>query len=268
MTQHKVHSYLQGRLLMLGCGSIGQAVLPLILRHLGVDARPDHHRHRRRARPRGGGAVRHRLPRDGADPGELSPACSSRWSARRFRPQPVGRRQQHRHRRASATSAAPSISTPWSSPGAASISTAACRRPQRSNYALREGMLKLRRELGRGPTAVSAQGANPGLVSQLVKEAALIVARDTGLPHARAHRPAGLGAPVPRPRRQGDPHRRARHPGRRPRPSGPASSSTPGRSTASSPRAASRPSSAGARTSATSPRAACATPAAAARRST
>ena len=36
MTQHKVHSYLQGRLLMVGCGSIGQAVLPLILRHLGV----------------------------------------------------------------------------------------------------------------------------------------------------------------------------------------------------------------------------------------
>jgi homospermidine synthase len=29
---------------------------------------------------------------------------------------------------------------------------------------------------------VSAQGANPGLVSQLAKEAALIVARDTRLP--------------------------------------------------------------------------------------
>jgi homospermidine synthase len=42
-------------------------------------------------------------------------------------------------------------------------------------------MLKLRRELGRGPTAVSAQGANPGIVSQLLKEAALTVARDTGL---------------------------------------------------------------------------------------
>ena len=55
---------------------------------------------------------------------------------------------------------------------------------ERSNYALRESMLRLRRELGRGPTAVSAQGANPGLVSQLVKEAALILARDTGLPHA------------------------------------------------------------------------------------
>ena len=43
--------------------------------------------------------------------------------------------------------------------------------PAASSYALREEMLKLRRELGRGPTAVSAQ-CQPGLVSQLVKEAA------------------------------------------------------------------------------------------------
>jgi homospermidine synthase len=54
---------------------------------------------------------------------------------------------------------------------------------QRSNYALRESMLALKRELGQGVTAVSAQGANPGIVSQLAKEAALVVARDVGLPH-------------------------------------------------------------------------------------
>ena len=48
MAQHVVHTQLPGRLVMLGCGSIGQAVLPLILRHLGVTAGPDHHRHRRR----------------------------------------------------------------------------------------------------------------------------------------------------------------------------------------------------------------------------
>ena len=86
----------------------------------------------------------------------------------------------------------------------------------RSNYALREQLLRLRRELGRGPTAVSSQGANPGLVSQLVKEAALIVARDTGLPHAEPTDRTGwarlfrdLGVKV-------DPHRRARHPGLEP----------------------------------------------------
>ena len=36
MAQHVVHTQLPGQLVMLGCGSIGQAVLPLILRHLGV----------------------------------------------------------------------------------------------------------------------------------------------------------------------------------------------------------------------------------------
>ena len=32
---HIVHVELPGRLVMLGCGSIGQAILPLILRHVG-----------------------------------------------------------------------------------------------------------------------------------------------------------------------------------------------------------------------------------------
>src|SRR6476469_8231264 len=36
MAQHVVHTQLPGQLVMLGCGSIAQAVLPLILRHLGV----------------------------------------------------------------------------------------------------------------------------------------------------------------------------------------------------------------------------------------
>ncbi|MFY7960261.1 MAG: homospermidine synthase [Elsteraceae bacterium] len=51
---------------------------------------------------------------------------------------------------------------------------------QRSNYALREGALKLREKLGKGPTAVIAHGANPGIVSHFVKEALLHLARDTG----------------------------------------------------------------------------------------
>jgi homospermidine synthase len=61
---------------------------------------------------------------------------------------------------------------------------------QRSNYALRESALKLREKLGKGPTAVIAHGANPGIVSHFVKEALLHLARDTGVtvtvPHDRA----------------------------------------------------------------------------------
>ncbi len=51
---------------------------------------------------------------------------------------------------------------------------------QRSNYALRESALKLQAELKSGPTAVIAHGANPGIVSHFVKEALLHIARDTG----------------------------------------------------------------------------------------
>ena len=52
---------------------------------------------------------------------------------------------------------------------------------QRSNYALRESLLDLRRRRGGGVTAVSCCGANPGMVSWMVKQALLDVARDTGV---------------------------------------------------------------------------------------
>ena len=51
----------------------------------------------------------------------------------------------------------------------------------RTNYALRESMLALKRKLGKGPTAVSCCGANPGMVSWFVKEALLKLAADLGL---------------------------------------------------------------------------------------
>jgi homospermidine synthase len=52
----------------------------------------------------------------------------------------------------------------------------------RSNYALREGVLELRRRRPGGITAVSCCGANPGMVSWFVKQALLDVATATGLP--------------------------------------------------------------------------------------
>ncbi len=51
----------------------------------------------------------------------------------------------------------------------------------RSNYALREKALELRRHRGKKPTAVLTHGANPGLVSHLVKEAMLNLVSDIGL---------------------------------------------------------------------------------------
>jgi len=51
----------------------------------------------------------------------------------------------------------------------------------RSNYALREVILDLRRRSPGGPTAVSCCGANPGMVSWFVKQALLNLQKDIGL---------------------------------------------------------------------------------------
>jgi len=52
---------------------------------------------------------------------------------------------------------------------------------QRTNYALREEVLALSRQGRRAPTACVTQGANPGLVSLFVKRALLRMAADLGL---------------------------------------------------------------------------------------
>jgi homospermidine synthase len=54
----------------------------------------------------------------------------------------------------------------------------------RSNYALREGVLELRRRRPGGITAVSCCGANPGLVSWFVKQALLDIAGEIALSFA------------------------------------------------------------------------------------
>ncbi len=60
----------------------------------------------------------------------------------------------------------------------------------RTNYALREKALALRDKLKKGATAVITHGANPGLVSHFVKQALLNIASDTnvdaGMPGSRA----------------------------------------------------------------------------------
>lgn len=60
---------------------------------------------------------------------------------------------------------------------------------ERSNYALREGILALRRRRPGGITAVSCCGANPGMVSWMVKQALLDIASELKInfvePHSR-----------------------------------------------------------------------------------
>lgn len=51
----------------------------------------------------------------------------------------------------------------------------------RTNYALREQALELKKEFGLSPTAIVAYGANPGLISQITKQALIKLAQDTGI---------------------------------------------------------------------------------------
>jgi len=56
---------------------------------------------------------------------------------------------------------------------------------ERSNYALRESLLELKKTHPTGSTAVSCCGANPGMVSWLVKQALINLANDTGLSYTK-----------------------------------------------------------------------------------
>jgi homospermidine synthase len=51
---------------------------------------------------------------------------------------------------------------------------------RRSNYALRDAALEMRKKYPHGPSIVLMHGANPGLVSHLLKQALLNLANDTG----------------------------------------------------------------------------------------
>lgn len=173
---------LKGRLLLVGCGSIGQAVLPLILRHLSVT--PDRitivtadERGHDVANELGITFVKQAVTRENYRD-LLTPHLNEGDFFLNLSVD-VSSLDMMRFARERGALYLDTVVEPWA--GAyfdSSLSPA-----ERSNYTLREGMLALKQELGRGTTAVSAQGANPGMVSQLLKEALLIVARDTGHAH-------------------------------------------------------------------------------------
>lgn len=185
MSQYPIHVVFPGRLLMVGFGSIGQGVLPLILRHIGITAE--------------------RITILAADDDGSKEATEF---GVKFVNRPLTRENYRQ------------VLTPMLKSGdfllnlsvdVSSISLMelchdigvlyldTCIEPwpggytdpnlspsRRTNYALREQALSLRDSRKKGPTAVITHGANPGLVSHLVKQALLNVASDTG---ARVSKP-------------------------------------------------------------------------------
>jgi homospermidine synthase len=177
------HATVGGRLVMLGFGSIGQGVLPLILRHIAI-ARDD-------------------ITIVTAEPRGREVAAEY---GIRFIEQPATRENFRAllspllrqgdfllNLSVDVSSVAlmklcqeldvlylDTVVEPW----AGGYTDPSLTPSQRSNYAMREEAIALRETARGGPTSITAHGANPGLVSHFVKQALLDIARDTGAPVA------------------------------------------------------------------------------------
>ena len=180
MSDHKVHVNLSGRIVFVGFGSIGQGVLPLMMRHIGTSA--------------------DRITIVSADERGIEVA---RHFGVKFIMQPVkpenlrtlleplvGEGDFLVNVSVDVSSIAlvqfcqergalylDTCIEPW--PGGYTDQSVPAAR--RTNYALREAALALRDGSKGGPTAVLTHGANPGLVSHFVKKALLDIAAATGV---------------------------------------------------------------------------------------
>lgn len=175
-----MHFSFTGKLVVLGFGSIGQAILPLVFRHLGV-------------KPASVTIVKTCADRSGIAQAlgveVIANAIHESNCARVLAPLLAEGdfllnlsvdvsslalielcRQRH-------VLYLDTCNEPWRG----RYDNPALSPSQRSNYALREEVLALQRRVRSGPTAIITQGANPGLVSSLLKQALLNMADDAQL---------------------------------------------------------------------------------------
>jgi len=186
---HKIHVEFPGRIIFVGFGSIGQGVLPLVLRHIGIAPErmtivTAEDKGSAEAAQYGIKFVKERLTRE---------------NYRRVLNPLIGRGDFLINVSVEVSSIAliklcwekgamylDTCIEPW--PGGYTDPTVSA--AKRTNYALREEALALRNSVERAPTAVLTHGANPGLVSHFVKQALLNIAADTqvdaGNPASRA----------------------------------------------------------------------------------
>jgi homospermidine synthase len=177
-----VHAAISGPVVIIGFGSIGRGTLPLILRHFDLDRSritvmdPDD-RNRALAEEQGcrfmtaaitEGNYRDTLKAVLAGPGQgfivnLSVDVSSAAIIELAQELDV--------------LYIDTVAEPWRG----FYTDPSLTLSQRSNYALRESILDVRRRRPGGSTAINCCGANPGMVSWFVKQALLNLAGDLGL---------------------------------------------------------------------------------------
>ncbi len=180
MALKKKHIKFPGKLVMVGCGSVGQGVLPLILRHIDMDpsrisiVTADGRGHEE-ARHYGIKFIVTPLVRENYE-AVLGPMLSEGDFLLNVS--------------VDVSSAAlidlccrkgvlylDTCSEPW----AGGYTDSSLTLSRRSNYALRESAKAINKKYPNAPTCVLNHGANPGWISHFVKQALLNVARDTGV---------------------------------------------------------------------------------------
>jgi homospermidine synthase len=188
MSEHEVHVKFAGRIVFVGFGSIGQGVLPLILRHIGTSSDritivTAENSGRTEAEQFGVKFVKTALTQENyrqvleplVSAGDFLLNLSVDVSS-------VALIQLARERGALYLD---TCVEPW----AGGYTDPKATVDSRSNYTMRLQALALRSGAEKTPTAVLTHGANPGLVSHLVKQALLNIAKDTGVdagtPHSR-----------------------------------------------------------------------------------
>jgi len=180
MSEHEVHVKFAGRIVFVGFGSIGQGVLPLILRHIGTSSDritivTAENSGRTEAEQFGVKFVKTALTQENyrqvleplVGAGDFLLNLSVDVSS-------VALIQLARERGALYLD---TCVEPWAGGYTDPNATV----DSRSNYTMRLQALALRSGAQKTPTAVLTHGANPGLVSHLVKQALLNIAKDTGV---------------------------------------------------------------------------------------
>lgn len=186
MTDERKYLRFAGRLVIVGFGSIGQGVLPLLLRHIDLDPKritivtADE---RGREEARDYGITFHDLPLTRENyRGVLEPLLGPGDALLNVSVDVSSIALIELCAEKDALYLDTCIE-PWVGGYTDTSLTAS----KRSNYALRESALALRQRLGAASaTAILTHGANPGLVSHFVKRALLDIARDTGARPVRA----------------------------------------------------------------------------------
>jgi homospermidine synthase len=180
MSEHEVHVKFAGKIVMVGFGSIGQGILPLILRHIGTSSEritiiTAEDRGQGEAAEFGVKFVKSALTRDNYRQ-VLEPLLSAGDFLLNLSVDVSSVALVKLARERGALYLDTCIE-PWT--GGYTDATQSVE--NRSNYTMRLEALKMRDQAKDAPTAVLTHGANPGLVSHMVKQALLNIAKDTGV---------------------------------------------------------------------------------------